>query len=75
MSFLPPAVPFYFAVGNSFGHTDFWDGPIDEAFFGYGQLSPTDVRNLYTAAVPEPASVVLVLLAVGGAIMIRRRAV
>ena len=33
------------------------------------------LHNLYTAAVPEPASVVLVLLAVGGAIMIRRRAV
>ena len=63
------------AVGNSFGYTDLWDGPIDEAFFGFGQLSPSDARNLYVASVPEPASLVLVLLAVGGAIMIRRRAV
>jgi hypothetical protein len=38
------------AVGNSGGKNNIWDGPIDESFVGFGELTAADVANLWTLA-------------------------
>jgi hypothetical protein len=37
-------------VGNTGGKNNIWDGPIDETFLGWGELSASDVTNLWTLA-------------------------
>ena len=49
-----------FSAGNSLGHRDLWDGPIDEVFFGKegelgdGELSASEVENLWNLATASP---------------------